>query len=111
MAATRQTPVPGLRLLVTVGSQAPFLHELGALAGLSPEASLPSAFPPWLNIFDRHDLLAFQAAPVFSGDARVTDREVSSRQPFPVSHGAYWKLPAVYDEIAAAVKEPAGEFK
>lgn len=104
MAAIRQASMRGLRLLVTVGSQAPFLHELGALAGLPPGASLPPGFPAWLNIFDRQDLLAFQAVPVFPKDARVRDHEVSSRQPFPVSHSAYWKLPTLYDEIAAAVK-------
>jgi hypothetical protein len=102
-AATRQAVVPDVRLLVTVGSQAPFLHELGALVGLSPGASLPPGFPTWLNIFDRQDLLAFQAAPIFSGDTRVRDCEVSSRQPFPVCHGAYWKVAAVYDEIVAAL--------
>jgi hypothetical protein len=103
LAAIRQQPVP-VRLLVTVGSQAPFLHELGALAGLPPGATLPPGFPQWLNIYDRRDLLSYLAAPVFPDDPRVTDHEVRSRQPFPVSHSAYWKLGAVYDRIGEALR-------
>ncbi|WP_159054756.1 hypothetical protein [Streptomyces dysideae] len=98
-------PVRGPLLLVTVGSQAPFLHELGALAGLDPDDSLPDGFPRWLNVYDRQDMLAFLAEPVFPGDARVTDHEVSSRQPFPLCHSAYWKTGGVYDGIARAVAE------
>jgi hypothetical protein len=103
LAAVHQQPLP-VRLLVTVGSQAPFLHELGALAGLPPQATLPPGFPHWLNLYDRRDLLSYLAEPVFPGDPRVTDHEVRSRQPFPVSHSAYWKLDAVYDRIGAALR-------
>jgi hypothetical protein len=103
LAAVGQRPLP-VRLLVTVGSQAPFLHELGALAGLEPGAALPSGFPDWLNIYDRKDLLAHLAEPVFPDDSRVTDHEVHSRQPFPVSHSAYWKLDAVFDRIGEALR-------
>ncbi|MET7698550.1 hypothetical protein [Streptomyces sp. NPDC005485] len=99
LAAIGQTATPRPHLLVTVGSQAPFLHELGALTGLPPSAGLPPGFPRWLNIYDRKDLLAYRAEPVFPGDPRVTDHEVSSRQPFPLSHSAYWKLDAVYHRI------------
>lgn len=63
--------------------------------------------PRWLNIYDRQDLLAFMAEPVFPADPRVTDHEVSSRQPFLPCHSAYWKLGAVYDRIAHAVAEIA----
>ncbi|WAZ26015.1 alpha/beta hydrolase [Streptomyces cinnabarinus] len=103
LAARRQPPLP-VRLLVTVGSQAPFLHELGALAGLEPGAALPSGFPPWLNIYDRRDLLSYLAEPVFPDDARVTDHEVRSRQPFPLSHSAYWRLQPVFERIAQALR-------
>ncbi|MFJ6138174.1 hypothetical protein [Kitasatospora sp. NPDC092286] len=103
LAAARREAPEGLRLLVTVGSQAPFLHELGALNGLEPGAALPPGFPAWLNVYDPADLLGYRAAPVFPGDARVTDHEVTSRQPFPYCHSAYFKLPALYDRIAAAV--------
>lgn len=103
LAAVHQQPLL-VRLLVTVGSQAPFLHELGALAGLPPGATLPPGFPQWLNIYDRRDLLSYLAAPVFPGDCRVRDHEVRSRQPFPLSHSAYWKLGAVYDRIGEALQ-------
>lgn len=96
-------PLQGVELLVTVGSQAPFLCELGASVGLESGRPLPDGFPNWLNIFDRQDLLAYLAEPVFKGDPRVTDHEVSSRQPFPTCHSAYWKLPGVYDRIGRAI--------
>jgi hypothetical protein len=104
LAAIGQTALPQPLLLVTVGSQAPFLHELGALTGLPPSAGLPPGFPRWLNIYDRRDLLAYRAEPVFTDDSRVTDHEVSSRQPFPLSHSAYWKLDAVYDRIVKEIE-------
>ncbi|MFF6954746.1 alpha/beta fold hydrolase [Streptomyces iakyrus] len=107
LAAARGEPVPGVELVVTVGSQAPFLYELGALTALAPGEPLPAGFPRWLNIYDRQDLLAFMAEPVFPADPRVTDHEVSSRQPFLPCHSAYWKLDAVYDRIAHAVAEIA----
>ncbi|MGV9454526.1 alpha/beta fold hydrolase [Streptomyces sp. NPDC003635] len=103
LAAQRQPALP-VRLLVTVGSQAPFLHELGALAGLEPGSALPSGFPDWLNIYDRRDLLSYLAEPVFPKDARVTDHEVVSRQPFPLSHSAYWRHDPVFDRIAEALR-------
>ncbi|MFF9867694.1 hypothetical protein ACF1G0_20090 [Streptomyces sp. NPDC013953] len=104
-SAAQGRPVEGPRLLVTVGSQAPYLHELGALAGLAPGEPLPDGFPRWLNVYDRQDLLSFRAEPVFAGDPRVADHEVSSGQPFPPSHSAYWKIGDLYDRIADAVSE------
>ncbi|MDH6132294.1 hypothetical protein P3T37_001679 [Kitasatospora sp. MAA4] len=98
-------PLAGVELLVTVGSQAPLLYELGASVGLEPGRPLPSAFPLWLNIYDRQDLLAYLAAPVFPGHQHVADHEVSSGQPFPTCHSAYWKLPGVYQRIAKAIGE------
>ncbi|MFJ6480269.1 MULTISPECIES: hypothetical protein [unclassified Streptomyces] len=105
LAAARGEAVPGAELLVTVGSQAPFLYELGALTALEPGAKLPYGFPRWLNVYDRHDVLAYLAAPVFPGDARVTDHEVRSRQPFPACHSAYWKQDSLYERIEQAVTE------
>ncbi|WP_328961063.1 hypothetical protein [Streptomyces virginiae] len=105
LAAARGEAVPGAELLVTVGSQAPFLHELGALAALEPGAKLPYGFPRWLNVYDRHDVLSYLAEPVFPGDARVTDHEVRSRQPFPACHSAYWKQDSLYKRIEQAVTE------
>ncbi len=99
-------PPANVRGLVTVGSQAPYLHELGALPSLPPAAPLPDTFPvPWMNVFDRRDLLAFLAAPIFG--ERVRDVEVDSRAPFPRSHSAYFANPAVYavlGHVVAAVR-------
>ncbi|WP_432969091.1 hypothetical protein [Dactylosporangium sp. CA-233914] len=88
-------PPPNVRALVTVGSQAPYLHELGALPGLEPGAELPDTFPvPWYNVMDQRDLLSFYAEPVF-GD-RVRDVELDSRVPFPRSHSAYFTNDGLY---------------
>ncbi|MFI5761341.1 hypothetical protein ACIA8F_10385 [Streptomyces sp. NPDC051563] len=105
LAAARGEPVPGVELLVTVGSQAPFLHELGALAGIVPGTKLPYAFPRWLNVYDRQDVLSYLAEPVFPGDPRVSDQEIGSRQPFPACHSAYWKQDSLYARIERAVAE------
>lgn len=105
LAAARGEPVPGAALLVTVGSQAPFLYELGALAGIAPGTKLPYAFPRWLNIYDRQDVLSYLAEPVFPGDPRVSDQEIASRQPFPACHSAYWKQDSLYARIERAVAE------
>ncbi|MFD9306639.1 hypothetical protein ACFWCB_28920 [Streptomyces sp. NPDC060048] len=105
LAAARGEPVPGAALLVTVGSQAPFLHELGALAGIAPGASLPYAFPRWLNVYDRQDALSYLAEPVFPGDPRVSDHEIGSGQPFPACHSAYWKQDSLYARVEQAVAE------
>jgi hypothetical protein len=84
---------PKVKQLVTVGSQAPLLYELGALRALKPGQHLPEDFPRrWVNVYDRHDLLSYLAAPVFGGQAARTilDMEVKSGQPFPDAHSAYW---------------------
>ncbi|MEU1816286.1 hypothetical protein ABZ543_13970 [Streptomyces roseifaciens] len=89
---------PAVRLLVTVGSQAPFLYEIGALPSLGHPAELPGHFPPWLNVYDRRDLLSHVGSLLFPG--RVRDVAVDNRQPFPASHSAYWTNPAVYAAVA-----------
>jgi hypothetical protein len=89
-----------VRGLITVGSQAPLFHEIGALVSLEPGTqSLPEHFPPWLNVYDESDFLSYLGTPVFGDD--VKDVRVDSRQPFPLSHGAYWSNP----ETWAAIKE------
>jgi hypothetical protein len=85
--------------LITVGSQAPLLYEMGALPSLQPPATLPAGFPDWVNVYDPRDLLAFVGRPVFGG--KVTDTAVDSRQPFPYAHSAYWSLDAFTDLLAA----------
>ncbi|MDN0197448.1 hypothetical protein [Streptomyces sp. S.PNR 29] len=92
------TPLPQVRLLVTAGSQGPFLYESGSLPSLEHPAPLPPHVPDWLNLYDPRDLLGYLGAGLFPG--RVTDVAVDSRQPFPAAHSAYWTNPAVYRHIA-----------
>ncbi|MER6060002.1 hypothetical protein ABT167_02165 [Streptomyces sp. NPDC001792] len=88
----------GVRHLVTVGSQAAHLHEIGALPCLAPDKPLPEHFPSWTNIYDRRDLLGFAAEGVFPG--RVQDIELSSGQPFPAAHSGYFPNPDLYRLLA-----------
>ncbi|MFI6059247.1 hypothetical protein [Streptomyces sp. NPDC051286] len=90
-------PLAGVELLVTVGSQGPFLYETGALPSLAHPDTLPGHVPQWLNLYDRRDLLGYAAEPLFPG--RATDVPTDSRQPFPVAHSAYWSDRAVYRAI------------
>ncbi|MGI3202141.1 hypothetical protein ACRJ4W_34710 [Streptomyces sp. GLT-R25] len=90
--------LPQVTLLVTAGSQAPFLYETGALPSLRHPQPLPPSFPAWLNIYDPRDLLAFAAQPLFRTHA--TDVPLLSGQPFPHSHSAYWTNPALYEAVA-----------
>ncbi|MEU2158729.1 hypothetical protein ABZ532_27590 [Streptomyces sp. NPDC019396] len=84
--------------LVTVGSQAPFFYEAGALVSLEHPQVPPDHFPRrWLNLYDRRDLLSFRAAEVFPKHA--FDHEVDNRQPFPFAHSAYWSNRRVWDAI------------
>ncbi|MGH2887256.1 MAG: hypothetical protein ACRDPA_31925, partial [Solirubrobacteraceae bacterium] len=80
--------LPAVRLLITVGSQAPYLYELNALPTLEFGQALPPSVPPWVNIYDRRDLLGYAGEGVFPG--RVKDRVVDNRAPFPRSHTAYF---------------------
>jgi hypothetical protein len=95
-------PVKQVAGLLTVGSQAPFLYEIGALPSLIYPNPLPTHFPSWVNIYDRRDILSYVGAKLFNG--RVTDVEVDNGQPFPQSHSAYWSNPAVWAAIAAAMQ-------
>lgn len=89
--------VPEVAGLITVGSQTPFLYEIGAFPGLTYPASLPDYVPSWLNVYDRRDILSYWAAPVFG--QRVTDVMVDNGQPFPYSHSAYWSNPDLWHAI------------
>ncbi|GHA57253.1 hypothetical protein GCM10010372_66420 [Streptomyces tauricus] len=91
------TPLPQVQLLVTAGSQGPFLYESGALPSLEHPAPLPPHMPDWLNFYDPRDLLGYLGGGLFPG--RVTDVRVDSRQPFPAAHSAYWTNPVVYRHI------------
>lgn len=91
--------LPQVKLLVTVGSQAPFLYEIDALSSLPFGQPLPEHFPArWVNFYDCDDLLSYAASRVFPG--RATDYEVHSGEAFPVSHSAYWDNDALWDTLA-----------
>ncbi|NTU78111.1 MAG: hypothetical protein HGA45_01700, partial [Chloroflexales bacterium] len=102
-AARAQVP-----LLITAGSQAAMLHEIGALGRLGPAGAEPTPlapdFPPWLNLYDRSDMLGFRAAPIFAGVVR--DVELSGGQPFPHAHNAYWRNGQLWEQIFAAIADP-----
>ena len=92
---------PNIRGIITAGSQAPFFYEIGALTSRARGAPMPSTMPPWLNIYDKNDLLSFLASPLMQGkDNQVSDVSVDSGQPFPASHSAYWSNPAVWEASA-----------
>ncbi len=97
------TQVPQVKLLVTVGSQAPFLYEINALQSLRFGVPLPAHFPRWLNIYDRRDFLSYVGGDVFPG--RVRDVMVDNRQPFARSHSAYWANPATWETVAREIGE------
>ena len=95
LLAESASPKPDL--LVTVGSQAPLLHTFGGLR--SGSADRPP-FQPWLNIYDRRDLLGFVAGPVWPAEAGIVDREVDLGVGFPDAHGStYLANDQVYRHI------------
>lgn len=99
-----------VKLLITVGSQAPFFYEINALQslhfdkekfknGISP---LPSQFPEWLNIYDLNDVLSYVGAKLFP--MKVKDVPVGNKQPLLNSHllnshVAYWDNEATWKAI------------
>jgi len=97
-----EEPFEGVELLVTAGSQAPFLYEIGAMQSLATGQSLPERFPRWLNLYDRRDFLSYVGEKIFPD--RVRDVEVNNQQPFPESHGSYWTNPAVWNAIFGELK-------
>jgi hypothetical protein len=92
-----QQQLSQVELLVTVGSQAPFLYEINALYSLEYGQLLPEHFPQWLNIYDLRDFLSYVGNRIFPD--RVQDVRVDSRQPFPRSHGAYWTNAKTWEAI------------
>ena len=72
-------------LLVTVGSQAPLLQTFG---GLHSGGQGRRPFQPWLNIYDRRDLMGFVAERVWPAESGIVDREVDLGVGFPDAHGA-----------------------
>jgi hypothetical protein len=94
-----ETEIPhSVKYLITVGSQAGFFYEIDALATLPEGEPLPLWFPrQWLNVYDPSDFLSYRAQPIFPGIA--VDAQVDNGQPFPDSHGAYWRNPKVWDHV------------
>ncbi|WUW21448.1 hypothetical protein OG521_11885 [Streptomyces sp. NBC_01463] len=100
---TAGAPAPIADMLVTVGSQAPLLYELDALPSLPYGTGLPEAFPRWLNIHDRRDLLSYLAAEAFGNDPRITDVRVDNRQPVSAAHSSYWANADFYRVLGDAL--------
>jgi hypothetical protein len=98
---TRETP-PVADALVTVGSQAPLLYAIDSLQRLRPGETDPQPFVPWLNVYDRSDLLSFCAEATFAEVSGINDQEVESGVPFPAAHSAYWRNDRVYELIREA---------
>lgn len=98
--------IPCVTHLITVGSQSPYLYEIGALHGLdvAKQEKLPPTFPRWLNLYDPYDFLSYVAEPVFQSE-NVRDVRIESGQPFPESHGAYWTNNATWRAIKQFLDE------
>jgi hypothetical protein len=88
---------PDVAGLITVGSQAPLLYELGALHSLKRPVPLPDSFPRWLNLYDPNDMLGYVGAALFPG--RVQDVEVTSGELPLAAHSAYWNNEATWSAI------------
>jgi hypothetical protein len=86
-----------VKMLITVGSQAPFLYEIDALSSLDYGEPLPEHFPQWLNIYDLRDFLSYVGEGVFPG--KLKDVVVDNKQPFPESHSAYWANKETWNAI------------
>jgi hypothetical protein len=97
-----QEQAPVVDRLITVGSQSPLFFAIDALDRHRPGQQVPLPFTPWLNIYNRNDLLSFLATGVFPGVDGIADVEVDAGVPFPESHSAYWQLDSVFEAIKAA---------
>ena len=96
-----QLDPPRVDRLVTVGSQSPLFYAIDALDRIrrSEAGPDPEPFTPWLNIYDRADILSFVAAQVFPGLANVRDEVISSGVPFPSAHSAYFHQARTFELI------------
>jgi hypothetical protein len=92
---------PNVDLLVTCGSQAPLLYELGAAALAQAEEVLARILPE-----DLAELLRLQRPAQLQGgggvrlararDARHRDRQQAA---VPISHSAYWDQKKLWDRL------------
>jgi hypothetical protein len=90
--------------LITVGSQAPLLYLMDSLSSLSPREPAKRPFTPWLNVYNREDLLSFCARDVFVNSPQIRDEAVAAGVPFPMSHSAYWSIDHLYDLIRSTLQ-------
>lgn len=99
-----QKQIEKVKLLVTVGSQAPYFYEINALQSLKYGESLPKPpkFPSWLNIYDLNDFLSYIGGNIFPN--QVQDILVDNKQPFPQSHGAYWTNKGMWKAIIGRIR-------
>jgi hypothetical protein len=74
-------PALDVALLVTFGSQSPFLAAIDALDTVTPRV-------PWLNLWATYDFVSFLAAGTWPGS--VEDREIPAEVGFPAAHGSYF---------------------
>ncbi len=88
-------------VLLTVGSQPGFFHELDLLTTKGKEKL--DSVAAWLNIYDELDVLSFRAAPFFATQA--TDMLFSSRTGLLDSHTAYFTRVQFYLRLKARLKE------
>ncbi len=101
-------PLPEVGLLITVGSQAPFLYECNALRSLRRGDPLPPTFVRrWVNVYDPRDFLSYTGQGVFpttpGGPLPVADRPVDNGLAFPDAHGGYWDNPQTWATIAPEI--------
>ena len=103
-------------MLVTAGSQAPYLYEINALPNLRFGERLPAHFPErWVNFWDPRDLLSYLAEGVFAqrggqdAGKRIEDVRINTREPFHWSHSAYFKQSALFEQLALEVGAVAAD--
>jgi hypothetical protein len=101
--------LPGLRLFVTVGSQSSYLLSCDAMEEIRRGDPHPPAFVPWLNVWNRMDLLSFPVRPIlgdpFPYERQLRDVELTDDLPFPAIHTLYFSRPGTFDAIVATLAD------
>ena len=91
-------PLPSVRLLVTVGSQAPFLYEIGALSSPPTTTPLPAHMPRGSTSTIPDDLLSYVGAPLFPARSRTSSQQ---REAIPPVTHCLLGQPKVWDTIVS----------
>ncbi|MEV6846176.1 hypothetical protein [Actinoplanes sp. NPDC051411] len=107
-ATAAEAPVHAASM-VTFGSHWSLLHlwrpDAGVPAYTGEPVPLPGTIRRWTNLWERFDLLAFLAAPLFTLADGSRPRDVELRQGDPAtlfSHSVYWESPALLTALAEA---------